>query len=64
MRTTLDLPEQLIDEAMKVSRIKTKTALLVKALEEFIRQNKIAKIKQYKGKVDLALDLDTLRKRP
>ncbi len=64
MRTTLDLPEQLIDEAMKVSQIKTKTALLVKALEEFIRQNKIAKIKQYKGKVDLALDLDTLRKRP
>ncbi len=63
MRTTLDLPQDLIEEAMKVSRIKTKTALIVQALEEFIRQNKIAKIKQYKGKVDLDIDLDRLRNR-
>ena len=63
MRTTLDLPQSLIEEAMKVSNIKTKTALIVRALEEFIRQNKIAKIKQYKGKVDLGIDLDSLRDR-
>ena len=63
MRTTLDLPQNLIEEAMKVSNIKTKTALIVRALEEFVRQNKIAKIKQYKGRVDLDIDLDTLRDR-
>ena len=64
MRTTLDLPQKLIEEAMKVSKIKTKTALIVRALEEFIRQNKITRIRQYKGKVDLGIDLDTLRDRP
>ena len=63
MRTTLDLPQSLIEEAMKVSNIKTKTALIVRALEEFIRQNKIAKIRQYKGKVDLGIDLDSVRDR-
>jgi len=63
MRTTLDLPQGLIEEAMNVSHIKTKTALIIHALEEFIRQNKIAKIKQYKGKVDLDIDLDNLRDR-
>ncbi len=63
MRTTLDLPQQLIEEAMRVSQIKTKTTLIVQALEEFIRQNKIAKIKQYKGKIDIDIDLDAMRKR-
>jgi hypothetical protein len=63
MRTTLDLPQSLIEEAMNVSHIKTKTALIIQALEEFIRQNKITKIKQYKGKVDLDIDLDILRDR-
>jgi len=63
MRTTLDLPQGLIEEAMNVSHIKTKTALIIHALEEVVRQNKIAKIKQYKGKVDLDIDLDTLRDR-
>jgi len=64
MRTTLDLPQNLIEEAMKVSKIKTKTALIIQALEEFIRQNKISKIKQYKGKVNLDVDLNVLRDRP
>jgi hypothetical protein len=63
MRTTLDLPQSLIEEAMNVSNIKTKTALIIHALEEFIRQNKIVKIKQYKGKIDLDIDLDRLRDR-
>jgi hypothetical protein len=63
MRTTLDLPQSLIEEAMDVSQVKTKTALIIRALEEFIRQNKIAKIKQYKGKIDLDIDLDSLRAR-
>ncbi len=63
MRTTLDLPQGLIEEAMNVSHVKTKTALIIRALEEFIRQNKIAKIKQYQGQVDLDIDLDALRNR-
>lgn len=49
MRTTLDLPEDLLIEAMKVTEIKTKTKVIITALEELIRKSKISEIKQYKG---------------
>lgn len=63
MRTTLDLPEELLNEAMLVSHTKTKTKVITLALQDFIRKSKIAKLKNYKGKVDLVIDLDTLRAR-
>jgi len=63
MRTTLDIPEPLVSEAMQVSHHKTKTAVIISALEDLVRKAKIAGIQNYKGKVDLDLDLDTLRKR-
>jgi hypothetical protein len=63
MRTTLDLPENLLDEAMKVSHTDTKTAVIVKALEELVRKSKISGIKKYRGKIDLDIDLNELRDR-
>ncbi len=63
MRTTLDLPEELLNEAMRLSQIKTKTKVIVTALQEFIRKNQISDIKQFKGKVDLDIDLNNIRGR-
>ena len=63
MRTTLDLPEELVNEAMKVTRIKTKTQVIITALEDLIRKTKISELKEYKGKIDLEIDLDKLRGR-
>ena len=63
MRTTLDLPENLLDEAMKITHTGTKTGVIVKALEELVRKSKISDIKKYKGKFDLDIDLDELRDR-
>ena len=63
MRTTLDLPENLLNEAMKVTHAKTKTAVIIKALEELIRKSTISDIKKYRGKVNLDIDLDALRER-
>ena len=60
MRTTLDLPESLILEAMERSKIQTKTKVIITALEQLIKQSKIAGIKQYQGKVDLDIDLDEI----
>jgi len=64
MRTTLDLPEELLEKAMQMTRTRTKTRVIITALEELIRKSEIAAIKNYRGKVDLDLDLNTLRKRP
>ncbi len=63
MRTTLDLPEDLLAEAMKTTHIKTKTMVIITALEDLIRKKKIADLKDFKGKIDLDIDLDTLRAR-
>jgi len=41
MRTTLDLPAPLIAEAMKASHQRTKTAVIVAALEDLVRKNRI-----------------------
>jgi Arc/MetJ family transcription regulator len=63
MRTTLDIPEDLINEAMKATNIKTKTKVIVTALEGLIRKSKISDLKKFKGKVDLDIDLDVIRER-
>jgi hypothetical protein len=63
MRTTLDLPEDLLEEAMKTTHIQTKTKVIITALEELIRKSKIAGLKKFKGKIDLDIDLDVVRGR-
>ena len=63
MRTTLDLPENLLIEAMKTTHIKTKTKVIIAALEELIRKNRIAGLKKFKGKVDLDIEMNQLRDR-
>ncbi|HMO52853.1 MAG TPA: type II toxin-antitoxin system VapB family antitoxin [Kiritimatiellia bacterium] len=63
MRTTLDLPESLLNEAMKASHQKTKTAVIVSALNDLIRKNKLQQLRAFRGKVDINLDINQLRKR-
>ena len=63
MRTTLDLPKDLIEEAMVVTKAKTKTEAIKIALKTIIKQDKLSKIINFHGKVDLDIDLDILRKR-
>ena len=63
MRTTLDLPEDLIDEAMKATQINTKTKVIITALEDLIRKSKISGLKKFKGKVDLDIDMNAIRGR-
>jgi hypothetical protein len=63
MRTTLDIPESLMDEAMKITNIAVKTDLIKLALQNLIQKEKVKEISTYFGKVSLDIDLDVLRKR-
>jgi Arc/MetJ family transcription regulator len=63
MRTTLDLPETLIEEAMALTHIQTKTDLIKTALQNLIQKEKVKDLKKYFGKIDLEIDLDIMRNR-
>jgi Arc/MetJ family transcription regulator len=63
MRTTIDIPEKLVNEAMLITNIHTKTDVIKEALVNLIQKEKVKKIKSYKGKIDLNIDLNIMRKR-
>ena len=63
MRTTLDLPEALLKEAMALTQSQTKTEVIKLALGNLIQKEKIKELKSYFGKMDLEIDLDELRNR-
>lgn len=63
MRTTLILPDDLIKQAMKITHMKTKTGVIVYALENLLQRENVQNLKKYQGKLRLNIDLDRLRNR-
>ncbi|MBM3947919.1 MAG: type II toxin-antitoxin system VapB family antitoxin [SAR202 cluster bacterium] len=53
MRTTIELDERLLAEVFKLTREKTKTKAVNKALEEFVRHERIQKLRSRLGSIDL-----------
>lgn len=51
MRVTLNLPDELIAEAMRDSEATNKTALIVTALEEYVRKRRVERLIALKGKI-------------
>jgi Arc/MetJ family transcription regulator len=64
MRTTLDLPEELIDEAREMLGYTSKTDTIVYALREVVRRNKLERLKALCGTVEFDVDPLTLRGKP
>ncbi|MCG6192126.1 type II toxin-antitoxin system VapB family antitoxin [Leptospira sp. FAT2] len=63
MRTTVDIPEELFLEAMRLTHLKTKTDVIKEGLASLIRREKVKNLKKYKGVVNLRINLDEMRKR-
>jgi Arc/MetJ family transcription regulator len=63
MRTTLVLPDELMDEAREATGMASKTDTVVYALREVIRRKRIEELKAMFGTVDIRLDLDKIRGR-
>jgi len=64
MRTTLDIPRPLIEEARRILGFKSKTDTVVLSLQELIRRRRIAELKEIMGSVDLEIDIPASRRRP
>ena len=63
MRTTINIPEKLLSEAMELTNISTKAGVIKEALVNLKKKKKIKHLKLYRGKIDLDIDLNKLRKR-
>lgn len=64
MRTTLDIPEDLLAEAQKHLGFKSKTDTIIFALREMLRLRRVEELKSLLGSIDLKIDLDHSRRRP
>lgn len=58
MRTNVVLDDKLIQEALRLSNLKTKKELIHKALEEFIRNRKRLDLREVRGKIQFAEGYD------
>jgi Arc/MetJ family transcription regulator len=61
MRTNIEIDDDLIKEAMKLTGIKTKKEVVEKALANMVSLKKQEKIKQIRGKYQWEGDLDEMR---
>ena len=62
MRTTLDLDEELLREAGRLSGATTKRALIEEALAEFVRARNADKLRQMIGTYELNLTAQELKR--
>ncbi|MBR9987505.1 MAG: type II toxin-antitoxin system VapB family antitoxin [Desulfosarcina sp.] len=58
MPTNLAIDDQLINEAKKISGLKTKKAVVTEALKEYIQRRKQMEVIQLFGKIDFDPDYD------
>ena len=63
MRTTVDLPQALVEEACRLSNLRTKREAIIAGLEELIRARRREELRHWAGKVELAIDIARSRGR-
>jgi Arc/MetJ family transcription regulator len=63
MRTTLDLPAELLEEARTALGFKSKTDTVVLALRELVRRRRLDELKTLMGRVQLDVDVPRSRRR-
>lgn len=66
MKTTLDIPEDVLAEAMRAAGAKTKREAVLRALDDFIRRERLQKLTVRLGRSDTFMapeELAELRRR-
>jgi Arc/MetJ family transcription regulator len=66
MKTTVDIPDELLAEAMRHTRAKTKREAIVTAIQDFNRRKRMAELIKYSGASDTLLsneDIENLEKK-
>ena len=61
MKTTIDIPENELTDAMRFTRAKTKREAVVTAIADFNRRQRIAELVEYAGTCPDMMTVDDLR---
>ncbi|APF18145.1 type II toxin-antitoxin system VapB family antitoxin [Caldithrix abyssi] len=61
MRTTINIPDEIMKELLSYSQTKSKTKAVSEALKDWIRMQKIKKLKSLRGKLKIEMDLEKQR---
>ncbi len=62
MRSTIDIDERVLAEAMKVANVRTKKELIDLSLKELVRQKRRERLQAKLGKLSLDLSVVQLEK--
>ena len=63
MRTTLNIPEDLIEEARQLLGIRSKTDTVILSLKELVRSRRVEELKEMFGMIRLEIDIPCSRRR-
>jgi Arc/MetJ family transcription regulator len=63
MRTTVDLPEELLEQARRVTDSKTMRETLILGLQELVNKDKRQRLRQLAGKIHIDFDPSISRSR-
>ncbi len=61
MKTTVDIPDADLDEAMRLTRAKTKKEAIVTAIREFNRKRRMAELVKHAGTCDQLISAEELQ---
>lgn len=64
MRTTLDLPDDLLEKTRRAAGLRTRRETVIAALEELLRKAEREELRGLAGRLILAVDVSRSRKRP
>jgi hypothetical protein len=63
MRTTVDIPDQLLRDVQEMTGAATRRDALIQALEDYIRRQRIQRVIDVAGTLEFDVDIRELRNR-
>lgn len=61
MKTTVNIPDADLDDAIRFTHAKTKREAIVTAIQDFNRRKRMAELSKYAGTCKDLIDVDELR---
>lgn len=62
MKTTIDIPEEVMQDALRVSGARSKREVVLNALRQYVQRKRVAELARHAGTCDDLMAIDELRR--